>query len=292
VSATVKAACRSVAGQATPDVISARVVALAEGVTKAMFLTKLKIALVLLCLASALGTGAAILSYGSAGGGPAEQFAKAAPGVLQNQGEDKKVLADPERLKKARVVLRVKWLQISPPGGNPSDTVELLEIIKNESDVKWGKKVRIDYEPGKKGVPHDECTVYLEINEKLKGKPWALMGGGAVTGVSHVGKQNELPPEPSLALIARPEYKWLARSLREIETIKPGMTRADLLKVFEEEGGISTRSQRTYVYRDCALIKVDVTFEAVGMPEDKLAESPKDRITKISRAYLGWHIVD
>jgi RNA polymerase sigma factor (sigma-70 family) len=55
VSATVKAACLSVAGQATPDVISARVVALAEGVTKAMFLTKLRLAVGLLTLATTVG---------------------------------------------------------------------------------------------------------------------------------------------------------------------------------------------------------------------------------------------
>ena len=30
--------------------------------------------------------------------------------------------------------------------------------------------------------------------------------------------------------------EWIAQSLKEIETIKPGMTRADLLKVFGEEG--------------------------------------------------------
>ena len=43
--------------------------------------------------------------------------------------------------------------------------------------------------------------------------------------------------------------EWIAQSLREMETIKVGMTRADLLRVFREEGGLSTRTQRQYVYR-------------------------------------------
>ena len=54
-SATVKAACLSVAGQATPGVISAKVAALAEGVTKAMFVTKMRLAVGLLTLVTTIG---------------------------------------------------------------------------------------------------------------------------------------------------------------------------------------------------------------------------------------------
>ena len=36
--------------------------------------------------------------------------------------------------------------------------------------------------------------------------------------------------------------EWVAKSLKEIETVKPGMTREDLLRVFRDEGGISTRT--------------------------------------------------
>ena len=70
------------------------------------------------------------------------------------------------------------------------------------------------------------------------------------------------------------------------------MTRKDLLKVFQEEGGLSTRTQRRYVYRGSLYIKVDVIFEAVGVPADKFAESPKDKITKISKPFLEWSIID
>lgn len=45
------------------------------------------------------------------------------------------------------------------------------------------------------------------------------------------------------------------------------MTRADLLKVFTTEGGISTGLHRTYVSRDCPFFKVDVDFRAVGRPD-------------------------
>ena len=86
--------------------------------------------------------------------------------------------------------------------------------------------------------------------------------------------------------------EWVAKSLKEMESIKVGMTRGDLLKVFREEGGISTRAWRRYAYRDCPYIKVDVEFEPVGEPENKLNQDPEDRIVKISKPFLEWAILD
>src|SRR5688500_7590532 len=85
--------------------------------------------------------------------------------------------------------------------------------------------------------------------------------------------------------------EWIAKRLKEIETVKVDMTRADLLKVFREEGGIATRTWQRYVYRDCPYIKVKVEFEAVGEPE-KRSYGPRDRITKISQPFLEWEILD
>src|SRR5690242_755070 len=92
--------------------------------------------------------------------------------------------------------------------------------------------------------------------------------------------------------------EWVAESLQRMQTVKPGMTRADLLKVFTTEGGISTRLSRTYVYRECPYFKVDVEFEAVGMPARDadgrvtLIESGHDIIKKISRPYLEFSEMD
>ena len=85
--------------------------------------------------------------------------------------------------------------------------------------------------------------------------------------------------------------EWIAKSLKEIESVKVGMTRGDLLKVFGEEGGISTRTWRRYVYHECRYIKVDVEFEPVGEPE-KPSQSPRDKIVKISKPFLEWSIMD
>ena len=86
--------------------------------------------------------------------------------------------------------------------------------------------------------------------------------------------------------------EWVAKSLSEIQTVKVGMNRRDLLKLFTVEGGVSNRRTRTYVYRECPYIKVDVGFELVGMPNDKLTEHMEDRITRISKPYLEQSVID
>lgn len=97
---------------------------------------------------------------------------------------------------------------------------------------------------------------------------------------------------------SRRQTEWIASSLREMEKIKVGMTRADMLKVFTGEGGLSTGLQRTFVYRECPYIKVDVVFEPVGRPARDaqgrvtLEEDGRDIITKISKPYLEWSIMD
>ncbi len=92
--------------------------------------------------------------------------------------------------------------------------------------------------------------------------------------------------------------KWISDSLREMKTIEVGKTRADLLKVFTTEGGLSTGLRRTYVYRKCPYIKVDVEFDAVGRPARDaegrvtLEEFDKDTIKTISKPYLEWSVAD
>ena len=86
--------------------------------------------------------------------------------------------------------------------------------------------------------------------------------------------------------------------MMRMRTVRPGMTRADLLRVFTAEGGLSTGLQRTYVSRDCPYFKVDVEFQAVGRPgRDKegrvtLVEDNQDIIIKMSQPYLALSTED
>ena len=86
--------------------------------------------------------------------------------------------------------------------------------------------------------------------------------------------------------------------MKRMQTVKSGMTRTDLLKVFTTEGGLSTPLHRTFVSRDCPYFKVDVDFEAVGRPSRDpngrvtILEGSKDKIVKISKPYLQFRIMD
>jgi hypothetical protein len=81
---------------------------------------------------------------------------------------------------------------------------------------------------------------------------------------------------------------WVASVIRTVQTIKVGMTRSDLMKVFATEGGFSTTSQRRYVYCECPLIKVDMKFAASSRDE----ELPTDKIVEVSHPYLAWSVGD
>jgi hypothetical protein len=86
--------------------------------------------------------------------------------------------------------------------------------------------------------------------------------------------------------------KWVAKVLRQIATIRPGMTRRDLLRVFTTEGGLATRLEQTYVYSECPYIKVNVRFKAANNERDSLQEEPDDIIESISQPYLAWSVAD
>ena len=97
---------------------------------------------------------------------------------------------------------------------------------------------------------------------------------------------------------AQKNEDWVRDVLAKMETIKPGMTRGELLKLFGTEGGFSNGLRRRFVSRDCAYFKVDVEFEAVGRPGHDsdgrvtVDEDPRDIIVKISRPYLQFSIAD
>jgi hypothetical protein len=94
------------------------------------------------------------------------------------------------------------------------------------------------------------------------------------------------------AALTEERTAWIAKILRQIGEIKPGMQRKNLSQVFTTEGGISSRFQRTYVSVECPYIKVDVQFKPVDPDSDALPEAPEDAIESISRPYLQWTIMD
>ena len=98
--------------------------------------------------------------------------------------------------------------------------------------------------------------------------------------------------------------QWLQERYFEATSIKEGMTRAELLKIFRMDGGLQTLLPTRYVLKSSSLIKVDVEFDVPTgskvIPEDlrfemdSLKESSKYqfvsndklKIARISRPYV------
>lgn len=86
--------------------------------------------------------------------------------------------------------------------------------------------------------------------------------------------------------------KQISDILAECKKVAPGATRAELLKIFTTEGGIFTAKHRTFVHRRCPYIKVDVDFTLSDPKQSVLDEQPTDTVSKISRPYLEYSIID
>lgn len=84
----------------------------------------------------------------------------------------------------------------------------------------------------------------------------------------------------SAALTQERTY-WIAKVLRQIKKIEPGMRRKDLGGILTTEGGLSNRLPRTYVHVDCHYIKVNVRFQAASDESNALREDPKDTIESV-----------
>jgi hypothetical protein len=110
-----------------------------------------------------------------------------------------------------------------------------------------------------------------------------------LTGSDHLPQwaksQEQLNDEsvPETAVFSQQRELWLAKVLKQIDSIHSGITRKDLTLIFRMDGGLSMRTQSTYVYKDCPYIKVDVVFSPIGPMDDD-----EDRVLSISRPYLAF----
>jgi hypothetical protein len=86
-----------------------------------------------------------------------------------------------------------------------------------------------------------------------------------------------LRPATQVRVVSKEEEKheaWLRDRLREARSIKAGVSKADLLKVFTPDGGLQPIPPERYVLRTCPYIKVDVQFQLPG--KRPLAKVPPD----------------
>jgi len=87
---------------------------------------------------------------------------------------------------------------------------------------------------------------------------------------------------------------WLKEVSKRMETIKPGMTRWDLLQVFRTDGtrqtfrmeGTPSVLRETFVSQDCPYFKIVVEFQPTIGP------SNRDVIVKVSKPYVQFSAVN
>jgi hypothetical protein len=100
------------------------------------------------------------------------------------------------------------------------------------------------------------------------------------------GKQREL----SSGTAYGENVQWLQERIREAKAIKSGMSRLELLKICDVEGGLQPIPATRYVLKSCPLIKVDVEFDAKA--SDPKTKDSEMKIIKVSRLYLDFTIAD
>jgi len=120
-------------------------------------------------------------------------------------------------------------------------------------------------------------------------KPFGTVAAAIILGVVCL-LMRPARSAPQVKVVTQEEakhYQWLLERLEETQSLRAGMTRADLLKVFEPDGGLQRIPPERYVLRSCYLIKVHVEFEfPKGTSRTNLPPDTELKISAISKAYL------
>jgi hypothetical protein len=135
----------------------------------------------------------------------------------------------------------------------------------------------------------------LRINKDLHRRTVLQLLAASTLSACHSAKGRGVPAqnEPVSSHV-----DWVAQVLKRIQTIRVGMSRDDLMRVFTIEGGLSTGLNRTFVSQDCPYFKIDVTFRRASTQAsgehgmDEFAEFGNDIIESVSRPYLQFSIMD
>jgi len=111
-------------------------------------------------------------------------------------------------------------------------------------------------------------------------------------------KEREIPKQPKVLVSGSKEdkewkarHKWVAECLKDFQTLKPGMTRAEIESKFPVNGGITAHPNARFRHPSCHYFKIDVEFKIDK--EDKNREwGESDRSTKFSKPYIEQPFFD
>jgi hypothetical protein len=82
--------------------------------------------------------------------------------------------------------------------------------------------------------------------------------------------------------------KWVSRCMTELQSVKPGMTRAEVEKEFQMDGGLQGYVTVRYIHPECSYFKLDVKFLVKRNAEDqgRVVPTPKDKALSVSKPYI------
>jgi hypothetical protein len=86
--------------------------------------------------------------------------------------------------------------------------------------------------------------------------------------------------------------QWLEERYTEATSIQPGMSRADLLRVFKEDGGLQRIPATRYLLKSCNMIKIEVEFDTEYGAAYEEKPDVELKITKVSQPYLEYPHMD
>jgi hypothetical protein len=111
------------------------------------------------------------------------------------------------------------------------------------------------------------------------------------TGVAACQNSAKIPGPAKLPVTDPTLTRSMDQVLKDVSSIQAGMTRAELLRVFLPERGLSTRDGQQFVYRRCPYIKVIVNFHKPDDADVDWGNAPEeewdhDVILSISKPFL------
>ena len=85
---------------------------------------------------------------------------------------------------------------------------------------------------------------------------------------------------------------WLAGCVEEGRAVRPGMPRSELLKRFEQDGGLGTPGRTHFNHRHCHEVKIRVDFDFSGRASDDGQPRLDDVVSGVFGPYIGPQMID
>jgi len=94
---------------------------------------------------------------------------------------------------------------------------------------------------------------------------------------------------------AQERVAWVEKCLKDLDGVKPGMTRKEVAERLTMDGGLQPLGGPIrFAHRECGYFKVDVDFDFRRDPPGtgRAISSPDDKVTKTSKPYIARPVLD